>query len=94
MPGYIKSLFCVFIYISTGQKSCVSPCQVGKQTVESSKDELLKKDMPPSFVTVHDACSKLQTAAEGLNADHSSQTHHVLLLEGARGQYYCLCILS
>ncbi|CAI8028993.1 Vinculin [Geodia barretti] len=58
---------------------------VGKQTVESSKDELLKKDMPPSFVTVEDACKKLQEAADGLSADQSSQPHHTLLLQGARG---------
>jgi vinculin len=58
---------------------------VGKQTVESSKDELLKKDMPPSFVTVEDACRALKEAADGLNADQSSQHHHALLLEGARG---------
>ena len=61
--------------------------QVGKQTVESSKDELLKKDMPPSFVIVENACGQLLEAAEGLNADQSSQPHHVLLLEGARGLY-------
>ena len=59
--------------------------QVGKQTVESSKDELLKKDMPPSFVMVEVACRELQGAAVGLSEDHSSQEHHVMLLSGARG---------
>ena len=42
--------------------------------------------MPPSFVIVEDACSKLVEASEGLNVDQSSQHHHVLLLEGARGE--------
>ena len=41
--------------------------------------------MPPSFVTVEDACTKLVEAADGLNEDQSSQHHHILLLEGARG---------
>ena len=61
------------------------PPQVGKQTVESSKDDILKKDMPLSFVVVEDACAKLVEAAEGLNLDQSSKPHHVLLLEGSRG---------
>ena len=64
--------------------------QVGKETVKSSKDEILKKDMPPTFLTVEDASKKLLEASEGLRVDQSSQHHHVLLLEGARGTYSIL----
>lgn len=42
--------------------------------------------MPPTFLMVEDACRKLVEASEGLSADQSSQPHHVLLLEGARGR--------
>ena len=69
-------------------KSLLPVLQVGRETVKTSKDELLKKDMPPSFVMVEEACRKLQEAADGLNKDHFSQTHHVLLLEGARGGWW------
>ena len=84
------SMICVIhththIYTRSAILTSCSPTQVGKQTVETSKDEILKKDMPPTFVMVEDASSKLVEASEGLSVDQSSQPHHVLLLEGARG---------
>lgn len=51
--------------------------------------------MPPSFVMVEDASSKLLEASEGLSVDQSSQPHHVLLLEGARGIWqFIKCIFT
>ena len=75
-----KIMFILFVLVRTPPY-----LQVGKETVKTSKDEELKKDMPPSFDIVEDACTKLVEASEGLREDQSSQPHHVLLLAGARG---------
>ena len=59
---------------------------MGKQTLESTKDEKLKKDMPPTFVTVSDASIMLLDASKGLAEDMFSKPHKALLMDGARGK--------
>ena len=51
----------------------------------TSKDEILRRDMPASFEMVESASQSLVSAADGIAADSSSKEHHQLLLNGARG---------
>ena len=60
--------------------------QVGKQTVAGTKDDQLKKDMPPTFKIVEESTDTLVEASKGLAADAESKPHKKMLLDGARGQ--------
>ena len=61
------------------------PRQVGKQTVGDTKDDQLKKDMPPTFKMVEDSTDTLIEASKGLAVDAESKPHKKMLLDGARG---------
>lgn len=60
--------------------------QVGKQTLETTKDELLKKDMPPTFITTEEATDTLIAASKGLREQPELKANRILLLDGARGE--------
>ena len=66
-------------------KSCPSFPQVGKQTLETTKDEQMKVDMPPTFEQVGDASKTLLEASKGIAEDPFSKPHKTMLLDGARG---------
>ena len=51
----------------------------------STKDDQLKKDMPPTFKMVEDSTDTLIEASRGLAADAESKPHKKMLLDGARG---------
>ena len=54
--------------------------------MERSKDEILKKDMPPTFEVVEKSTALLVEAAMGLSADKESREHKTMLLDGSRGE--------
>ncbi|KAK3559934.1 hypothetical protein QTP86_028843 [Hemibagrus guttatus] len=43
--------------------------RVGKDTVQTTEDAIMKRDMPPAFIKVENACTKLVQAAQMLKAD-------------------------
>ncbi|KAG9509558.1 Vinculin [Fragariocoptes setiger] len=59
--------------------------KVGKDTINSSDDEILRADMPNSLHRVERASRLLEEAAEMLRADPYSQPARKLLIEGSRG---------
>uniref|UniRef100_A0A8C4NH82 Vinculin n=1 Tax=Eptatretus burgeri TaxID=7764 RepID=A0A8C4NH82_EPTBU len=59
--------------------------QVGKGTVETTDDALLKQDMPPAFIKVESACGRLVQAVDMLAADPFSGTARDHLIDGSRG---------
>nr|WEL12746.1 vinculin [Halisarca dujardinii] len=58
---------------------------VGKQTLVASKDEQLKRDMPPTFDTVDSATQELKEASTGFEKDPQCETSRNHLLNGSRG---------
>lgn len=58
---------------------------IGKQTSENSKDELLKKDMPPAIMAIENATRLLSESAEGLRQETQSPEDKKKLLDGSRG---------
>ena len=60
--------------------------QAGKDTVEKSKDEIFRRDMPPTFIKVEEASSQLIESTERLSADVHSKQGQALLIAGARGK--------
>ncbi|KAF2982923.1 hypothetical protein EK904_005858 [Melospiza melodia maxima] len=59
--------------------------QVGKETVQTTEDQILKRDMPPAFIKVENACTKLVRAAQMLQADPYSVPARDYLIDGSRG---------
>ena len=59
--------------------------QVGRETINSSDDQLLRQDMPGSLKRVNDASKLLEEACSMLKADPYSQPARKKLIEGARG---------
>uniref|UniRef100_K7FE14 Vinculin n=1 Tax=Pelodiscus sinensis TaxID=13735 RepID=K7FE14_PELSI len=59
--------------------------QVGKETVQTTEDQILKRDMPPAFIKVENACTKLVQAAQMLQADPYSVPARDYLIDGSRG---------
>uniref|UniRef100_UPI00358DDEE6 vinculin isoform X3 n=1 Tax=Myxine glutinosa TaxID=7769 RepID=UPI00358DDEE6 len=59
--------------------------KVGKGTVETTDDALLKHDMPPAFIKVESACGRLVQAVDMLAADPFSGTARDHLIDGSRG---------
>ncbi|KAG7272561.1 hypothetical protein CRUP_004736 [Coryphaenoides rupestris] len=58
---------------------------VGKETVQTTEDQLMKRDMPPAFIKVENSCSKLVKAAQMLKADPYSVPARDYLIDGSRG---------
>uniref|UniRef100_A0A3P8ZTF9 Vinculin n=1 Tax=Esox lucius TaxID=8010 RepID=A0A3P8ZTF9_ESOLU len=59
--------------------------RVGKETVQTTEDQVMKRDMPPAFIKVENACSKLVQAAQMLKADPYSVPARDYLIDGSRG---------
>lgn len=59
--------------------------RVGKETVQTTEDQLMKRDMPPAFIKVENACQKLVEAAFMLKADPYSVPARDYLIDGSRG---------
>lgn len=59
--------------------------QAGKDTVEKSKDEIFRREMPPTFNKVGQASNELVESTELLTEDVQSKRGQSLLITGARG---------
>ncbi|XP_039195577.1 vinculin isoform X3 [Crotalus tigris] len=59
--------------------------RVGKETVQTTEDQILKRDMPPAFIKVENACTKLVQAAQMLQTDPYSVPARDYLIDGSRG---------
>ncbi|XP_026873396.2 vinculin a isoform X4 [Electrophorus electricus] len=59
--------------------------RVGKETVQTTEDQMMKRDMPPAFIKVENACGKLVEAARMLKADPYSVPARDYLIDGSRG---------
>ncbi|KAM7385671.1 hypothetical protein PAMP_001738 [Pampus punctatissimus] len=59
--------------------------RVGKETVQTTEDQLMKRDMPPAFIKVENSSSKLIQAAQMLKADPYSVPARDYLIDGSRG---------
>ncbi|XP_066549877.1 vinculin a isoform X3 [Amia ocellicauda] len=59
--------------------------RVGKETVQTTEDQIMKRDMPPAFIKVETACTKLVQAAQMLKADPYSVPARDYLIDGSRG---------
>lgn len=59
--------------------------RVGKDTTASSKDEILKQDMPPAFTEVEQASNSLVEASQIFKTDPHSKAGRKILIEGSRG---------
>ncbi|KAL4641092.1 vinculin-like isoform X2 [Arapaima gigas] len=59
--------------------------RVGKETVQTTEDQIMKRDMPPAFIKVENACTKLVQASQMLRADPFSVPARDYLIDGSRG---------
>ncbi|KAM9462956.1 vinculin-like [Clarias gariepinus] len=59
--------------------------RVGKETVQTTEDAIMRRDMPPAFIKVENACTKLVQAAQMLKADPYSVPARDYLIDGSRG---------
>ncbi|XP_056432450.1 vinculin b isoform X1 [Gadus chalcogrammus] len=59
--------------------------RVGRDTVQTTEDKIMKRDMPPAFSKVETACTKLVQAASMLKADPYSVPARDYLIDGSRG---------
>ncbi|KAM9364572.1 vinculin-like isoform 4-T4 [Pholidichthys leucotaenia] len=59
--------------------------RVGKDTVQTTEDQVMKRDMPPAFIKVENSSSKLVQAAQMLKADPYSVPARDYLIDGSRG---------
>ncbi|KAM8858550.1 vinculin-like isoform 4-T4 [Spinachia spinachia] len=59
--------------------------RVGKETVQTTEDQVMKRDMPPAFIKVENSSSKLVQAAQMLKADPYSVPARDHLIDGSRG---------
>ncbi|XP_030627461.1 vinculin a isoform X2 [Chanos chanos] len=59
--------------------------RVGKDTVQTTEDQIMKRDMPPAFIKVENSCAKLVEAAQMLKADPYSVPARDYLIDGSRG---------
>uniref|UniRef100_A0A8B9JGZ7 Vinculin n=1 Tax=Astyanax mexicanus TaxID=7994 RepID=A0A8B9JGZ7_ASTMX len=64
---------------------CAQPLQVGRETVQTTEDQIMKRDMPPAFIKVENACAKLVEAARMLRTDPYSVPARDYLIDGSRG---------
>jgi len=54
--------------------------------LQSSKDDILKKEMPPAIAKVENSSTDLSEAGKGLALTPESTEHQKMLLNGCRGQ--------
>lgn len=66
-------------------KAVVNLVKVGRETINSSDDPILKQDMPAALHRVESAAKLLEEASSLLKADPFSQPARKKLIEGARG---------
>ncbi|XP_063600822.1 vinculin-like isoform X1 [Penaeus indicus] len=66
-------------------KAVVNLVKVGRETINSSDDPILKQDMPAALNRVESAAKLLEEASSLLKADPYSQPARKKLIEGARG---------
>lgn len=66
-------------------KAVVNLVKVGRETINSSDDPILKQDMPAALHRVESAAKFLEEASSLLKADPYSQPARKKLIEGARG---------
>ncbi|XP_041921534.1 vinculin a isoform X2 [Alosa sapidissima] len=59
--------------------------RVGKETVQTTEDQIMKRDMPSAFIKVENASAKLVQAAQMLKADPYSVPARDHLIDGSRG---------
>ncbi|XP_021336251.1 vinculin a isoform X2 [Danio rerio] len=59
--------------------------RVGKETVQTTEDKIMKRDMPSAFIKVENACAKLVEAAQMLRTDPYSVPARDYLIDGSRG---------
>lgn len=59
--------------------------KVGKETINSSDDQILRQDMPAALQRVERASKLLEEASALLKVDPYSQPARKKLIEGARG---------
>lgn len=59
--------------------------RVGRETVQTTEDQIMKRDMPPAFIKVENACTKLVQAASMLKADPYAVPARDYLIDGSRG---------
>lgn len=59
--------------------------RVGKETVQTTEDQVMKRDMPPAFIKVENSSSTLVQAAQMLKADPYSVPARDYLIDGSRG---------
>ncbi|XP_049927769.1 vinculin-like isoform X6 [Epinephelus moara] len=59
--------------------------RVGKETVQTTEDQVMKRDMPPAFIKVENSSSKLVQASQMLKADPYSVPARDYLIDGSRG---------
>ncbi|ETE66010.1 Vinculin, partial [Ophiophagus hannah] len=71
--------------IDGNDKNASLHMQVGKETVQTTEDQILKRDMPPAFIKVENACTKLVQAAQMLQTDPYSVPARDYLIDGSRG---------
>lgn len=83
---YTLSVLCSFM---SNLVMYMSSEQVGKETVYSTDDPILKQDMPQSLQRVEEASHLLEDASRMLKADPYSGPARKKLIEGARGTFLC-----
>ncbi|UYV82651.1 VCL [Cordylochernes scorpioides] len=66
-------------------KAVANLVNVGKETISSSDDVILRQDMPPALQNVERASRLLEDACGMLRADPFSQPARKILIEGSRG---------
>ena len=64
--------------------------KVGKETINSSDDNILRQDMPAALQRVERAAKLLEEASALLKSDPYSQPARKKLIEGARGFKYLI----
>ncbi|KAM8924152.1 vinculin isoform 1-T1 [Pelodytes ibericus] len=71
--------------VAAVQSAVSNLVRVGKETVQTTEDQIMKRDMPPAFIKVENACAKLVQAAQMLHADPYSVPARDYLIDGSRG---------
>lgn len=67
-------------------KAVANLVKVGRETINSSDDQILRQEMPGSLQRVNGASKLLEEACAMLKADPYSQPAKKKLIEGARGK--------
>ncbi|XP_066534280.1 vinculin a [Hoplias malabaricus] len=71
--------------VAAVQAAVCNLVRVGKETVQTTEDQIMKRDMPPAFIKVENACAKLVEAARMLKTDPYSVPARDYLIDGSRG---------